>query len=223
MTALMTAESRGASGPTKNEKIAQAVAECKRLNIPVLPPDINTSGNEFSIEEKKSIRFGLSAVKNVGTAAIETILSARNEGHFTSFVNFCERVDLSKVNKKTLESLIKAGAFDKFGKRANLLIALPSVMETIHKAKKQSAGGQESLFDDDPTPQSIMSYHTIDVAEFSQAEKLSFEKEFLGIYLSSHPQMENLLMIKTLISHELELLPEEKEGTVVKVGGIIES
>lgn len=223
MTALLTAESRGASGPVKNEKIAQAVAECRRLNIPVLPPDINTSGHEFSIENTKSILFGLSAVKNVGAAAIETILTARSNGEFTSFINFCERVDLSKVNKKTLESLIKAGAFDRFGKRANLLIALPTIIESLHKSKKHSAEGQESLFGDDPLPHKTMRIEITDVTEFSNEEKLSFEKEFLGIYLTSHPQMESLLLIKKIISHELEVLSEEKEGARVKVGGIIES
>ncbi len=223
MTALLTAESRGASGPTKNEKIAQAVAECRRINIPVLPPDINTSDNEFSIENTKSIRFGLSAVKNVGAAAIETILSARKTGEFTSFINFCQRVDLSKVNKKTLESLIKAGAFDRFGKRANLLISLPAIIERLHKEKKQSLEGQTSLFEDDLTPQRTISLEITDVTEFSKEERLSFEKEFLGIYLTSHPQMDSLMIIKKTISHELEVLTEEKEGTRVKVGGIIES
>src|SRR6185312_8814025 len=90
MTALFTAESRGTTGPTKNEKIAQAVDECKRLNITILQPDINASEADFSIEDKTKIRFGLSAIKNVGEAAIRTIVAARKEKPFASFEDFCK-------------------------------------------------------------------------------------------------------------------------------------
>ncbi len=223
MTALLTAESRGTSGPQKNEKIAQAVAECKRLNIAVLPPDINKSESEFSIEEKTKIRFGLSAIKNVGQAAIEAILDARKNKPFTSFQDFCMRVDLSKVNKKTLESLIKAGAMDEFGNRASLLVTLPEVVDKINKIKKQELDGQSSLFGDDPTD-SNGSFHLafLDVEDFTLEEKLSFEKEFLGFYLTSHPHMETLSYLKHIITHEIEILETEREGTYVKVGGIIE-
>ncbi|MCL6096694.1 MAG: DNA polymerase III subunit alpha, partial [Patescibacteria group bacterium] len=101
MTALLTAESRGSSGPAKNEKIAQAIAECKRLKVLILPPDINKSDNEFEIEDGKSIRFGLSAIKNVGEAAIGSILKEIKNGPFKDFEDFCSRVDLGAVNKKT--------------------------------------------------------------------------------------------------------------------------
>ena len=222
MTALLTAESRGTTGPAKNEKIAQAVAECKRLSIPVLAPDINKSTSEFVIENKTSIRFGLSAIKNVGQAAIEIILSSRSNGPFISLEDFCARVDISKVNKKTLESLIKAGAMDVFGNRANLLIALPGILEQSHRLRKQATGGQESLFGNDDLPKEAFP-HVTSIEDFSEPEKLAFEKEFLGIYLSSHPQMETLSTIRTMITHELEVLLEEKEGTQIKTGGIIES
>lgn len=223
MTALLTAESRGTSGPQKNEKIAQAVAECKRLGVAVLPPDINKSESEFSIEDKTKIRFGLSAIKNVGQAAIETILDARKDKPFTSFQDFCMRVDLSKVNKKTLESLIKAGAMDTFGNRASLLITLPEIVDKVNKIKKQELDGQSSLFGDDPTDTNG-SFHLsfLDVEDFTLEEKLSFEKEFLGFYLTSHPHMETLSYIKHVTTHEIEILETEREGTYVKVGGIIE-
>src|SRR6185369_12240533 len=139
MTALLTAESRGTTGPIKNEKIALAVAECKRLNITILPPDINKSESDFAVEDKTKVRFGFSAVKNVGTAVIENILQARKNKPFTSFSDFCSRVSLSTVNKKTIESLIKSGAMDKFGNRASLLIALPEVVSKINQIKKQNA------------------------------------------------------------------------------------
>lgn len=223
MTALLTAESRGTSGPTKNEKIAQAVAECKRIKIPVLPPDINKSESEFTIENRTNIRFGLSAIKNVGEAAIESILKARQAKPFRDFMDFATRVDLAKVNKKTIESLIKAGALDLFEKRATLLINLPTLLDELHKKKKHEQKGQESLFGDyEDESKKAKSMHS-SIEDFTQQEKLAFEKEFLGIYLTSHPQADYLLSIKEIITHELHLLEEEKEGTQVKVGGIIES
>ena len=223
MTALLTAESRGSSGPTKNEKITQAVVECKRLTIPILPPDINTSQSEFSIENSSSIRFGFSAIKNVGQAAIEAILSQRQHGLFESFENLCQKVDLSKVNKKTLESLIKAGALDLFGKRANLLIKLPEILENAHKAKKDTLSGQQSLLFDEEEVQIHTSVDMPDVEDFSEPEKLAFEKEFLGLYLTSHPHIETLEAVRKVITHGLEELKEEEEGTRVIIGGIIET
>jgi DNA polymerase-3 subunit alpha len=222
MTALLTAESRGTSGPTKNEKIALAVAECKRLNIKVLPPDINKSDKEFSIENKSSIRFGLSAIKNVGDAAIQAILSARQNGQFKSLADFCNRVNLSTVNKKTLESLIKAGAMDALGNRASLLVSMPDEVSKANQAKKQALEGQSTLFGDDAMVNESKLELT-GIEDFSENEKLSFEKDLLGFYLTSHPHLHTLEFIRSFISHEIDRLTEEKEGTQVKVGGIVES
>ncbi|MGH7246252.1 MAG: OB-fold nucleic acid binding domain-containing protein, partial [Candidatus Levyibacteriota bacterium] len=222
MTALLTAESRGTSGPTKNEKIAQAIAECKRLHVTVLPPNINKSDNEFEIEEKKHIRFGLSAIKNVGEAAIHAILGARKEKSFSSFEDFLSRVDLGPVNKKTMESLIKAGAMDSFGNRAMLLASLAEITAKIQKQKKNKQEGQASLFGDDLSVEET-TYEALTIEDFSNSEKLAFEKEFLGFYLTAHPQAAFLEQIKQVITHEIEILEEEKDGMSVKVGGIIES
>jgi len=222
MTALLTAESRGTTGPTKNEKIALAIAECKRLQVTVLTPDINKSESDFTIEEKTKIRFGLSAIKNVGSAAIDTILKARGESKFISLADFCTRVNLSTVNKKTMESLIKAGAMDSFGKRSSLLIIFPELVNKANQLKKTASEGQKSLFDDSEDP-STFDFSTVDVDDFTLEEKLGFEKEFLGFYLTSHPHNDILGKIKPFISHELEILPEEQQGQRVKVGGIIES
>ncbi len=221
MTALLTAESRGGSGPVKNEKIAQAIAECKRLNVPVLPPDINKSDSEFSIEGKTGIRFGLSAIKNVGDAAIKTILEQRIGEPFKNLEDFCMRVDISAVNKKTIESLIKSGAMDSLGRRSSLLLNYQEVLENCHKKRKQKQEGQESLFADveEPKEKKVMT----DFSEFSKEEKLAFEKEYLGFYLTSHPQMDNLLSLKSLVTHEIQVLEEEPEGTAVTVGGLIEN
>lgn len=228
MTALLTAESRGTTGPQKNEKINQAIAECRRINIEVMLPDINKSVAEFSIEEKTKIRFGLSAIKNVGAAAISTIIDARSRGRFVSFEDFCMRVDLGAVNKKTLESLIKAGAMDAFGNRAMLLASMSEVTEKVSKFKKSQSEGQSSLFGDDDNLDTkdleAASRAYSDIEDFTHLEKLTFEKEFLGLYLTAHPQANNLTKIKSQISHELDLLSEgTTQGLVVKVGGILET
>lgn len=222
MTALLTAESRGSTGPIKNEKIAQAVAECKRLGVEVLPPDINESESEFSIEQNSKIRFGLSAIKNVGDAAIKNILENKIKGNFKSFEDFCQRADLSTINKKTVESLIKAGAMDSFGKRSKLLIDYPQVVDTANKKKKDNSGGQTSLFGEEEN-NDTHSLSLNEIEDFSENEKLAFEKEFLGFYLTAHPQMGNLLKIKTQITHEIEELEEEKQNEPVIIGGIIET
>ena len=223
MTALLTAESRGTTGPAKNEKIAQAVAECKRIKLSVLPPDINKSQSDFSIENKINIRFGLTAVKNVGSAAIKSILDARAKGKFKSFKDFCIRVDLGPVNKKTIESLIKAGAMDTFGKRAALLKTYPEIVAMAHKKRKHQDEGQASLFGDSEETEHEKEILISNVEDFSVEEKLYFEKEFLGLYLTSHPQKHNLLNLKSQTTHEIEALKEEEEGVKIKIGGIIES
>lgn len=224
MTALLTAEARGTSGPAKNEKVSQAVAECKRLNVPILPPDINKSQMDFAIEDKINVRFGLSAIKNVGAAAIESILSARQKRKFVSFQDFCMQVNLSAVNKKTMESLIKAGAMDKFGNRAALLVTLPEIVNKVNQMKKQSSEGQVSLFEEDSDSNTEeISFTKVDVTDFTTEEKLNFEKEFLGFYLTSHPHMKTLSAIKKQITHEIDLLEDESDGNRIRIGGIIES
>ncbi|OGH02468.1 MAG: DNA polymerase III subunit alpha [Candidatus Levybacteria bacterium RIFCSPHIGHO2_01_FULL_37_17] len=224
MTALLTAESRGTTGPVKNEKIAQAIAECKRLKVEVRVPDINLSESDFSIESGNSIRFGLSAIKNVGDAAIKEIIEQRNKNLFTNFEDFCSRIDLSTVNKKTIESLIKAGSMDKFGNRAKLLMVYPELVEKANKKKKNASDGQESLFGEDNAFETFTSSPSSgEIADFSTNEKLSFEKEFLGFYLTAHPQADNLIKIKKDITHEISVLEEEPESSNVVVGGIIET
>ncbi len=221
MTAFLTAESRGTTGATKNEKIAQAVAECKRLKIDILPPDINKSEKEFSIENKTDIRFGLSAIKNLGEAAIKTILENRMDGRFKNLEDLLKRVNLGAVNKKTIESLIKAGAMDSYGKRASLLINYPKILDAAYKRKKHEKEGQVLLFadlNDDPKTSGF-----IDVEDFTSKEKLAFEKEFLGFYLTSHPKMDELQALKSIGTYDISLIEEEEEGTRVKIGGIVEA
>ncbi|MGE5041754.1 MAG: DNA polymerase III subunit alpha [Candidatus Levyibacteriota bacterium] len=222
MTALLTAESRGTTGPQKNEKIAQAVAECKRLHVEILAPSVNYSESDFSIEANM-VRFGLSAIKNVGSSAISSILEARSQGRFTSLQDFLSRVDLTKVNKKTVESLIKAGAMDEFGKRSALLTTYPELAEKASRDQKNATRNQASLFGDMEEELDMSSTNLPDVEEFSEREKLMFEKELLGFFLTNHPLSQELDNLARFISHTLTELEEEKEGISLKIGGLVSS
>lgn len=219
MTAVLTAESRVNTGPSRDEKIAGIVAECKRMGLTLLPPDINTSEIEFAIDGM-SIRFGLSAIKNVGTAAIDSILSARSSGPFRSLSDTIARVDLSKVNKKTFESLMKAGAFDRFGKRSSMLTALATLLEQAHKKKKDIAAGQVGLFD---STESSSAHPDVfpDLTELPKRQLLAFEKELLGFYLTAHP----LESIRTQLGQRpfvpIADITGEKAGKKVTLVGII--
>lgn len=226
MTALLTAETRGTSGPQKAEKISQAIAECRRLKVEVLAPSVNFSEEEFVIERKVNIRFGLSAIKNVGTAAISSILQARKDGPFTSFSDFLRRVDMAKVNKKTVECLIKAGAMDMFGTRASLLASYQSLANRIAKEQKEknSPAAQASLFGNfTSNVQQSDNLTTYDAAveEFSDKEKLMFEKELLGFFLTDHPLSKTASTLFFTASHKLSDLSEGKQGSRVRVGGLI--
>jgi len=215
MTALLTAE----SGDT--EKIVEAIEECRRIKIPVLPPDINLSKTAFSIDSG-SIRFGLSAIKNVGVVAIDVILKARQDGLFTSFTDFCLRVDSQKVNKKVLESLIKAGAMDQFGKRAALLTALDKIRQLGTSISKLKSSGQTTFFAS--SEQSDRSDHLPEISEFAKPVLLAMEKELLGFYLTEHPHAEKLARLGQLITHRISELPSGNlSGMRVTIGGIIES
>jgi DNA polymerase-3 subunit alpha len=229
MAALLTAEAAAGSGPTKDEKITLAVNECRRMGITVLSPNINQSKVGFTIEDKKNslegkaIRFGLSAIKNVGQAAIEVILRAREVGgDFKSLSDFCQRVDAQKVNKKVLESLIKAGAMDKFGKRASMLSGLEKLRALGMAGQKQKANGQTSFFGEgNPngyTPKDVLP----EMEEFTHQELLSLERELLGFYLTEHPLTPVLASLRQQRSHQLhEISNDMSSGRRVKIGGIV--
>ncbi len=225
MTALLTAES------ADKDKVAEAVEECKLMKITVLKPDINKSEIGFTIEanekslDNRAIRFGLSAIKNIGTASISSILEGRKAGKYLSLADFARRVDLQKVNKKALESLIKAGALDEFGKRAALLSGLEKIIADSHRAAKQVSTGQTGLFSDNENSddaQALNGFSLPDVEEFSKEQLLSDEYEFLGLYLSEHPLQRSLDKLNDLVTVDInELNPEIHVGKTVTVGGII--
>lgn len=223
MCALMTAE----SGDT--DKISQAITESRHIKINILTPDINESEEGFKVVEDKSsldgkaIRFGISAIKNVGRVAIEPILAARKAGSFTSLSDFCQKVDGLKVNKKVIESLIKAGAMDKFGKRPAMLAALEEI-RTKASLKNKKDHGQSGLFDSGE--ENIVTVSPTDnfpeVADFSEDEKLSLEKQLLGFYLTEHPLSSSLEKINGRTTHKInELSREDGIGIRVRIGGIV--
>jgi DNA polymerase III subunit alpha len=221
MCAVLTAESKANTGDARDEKISLIVDECRKMNIPLLAPDVNSSDVEFSIQNGK-IRLGLSAIKNVGTAAIESILDSRNQfGPFTALADFIRRVDLSKVNKKTMESLIRTGAMDSFGSRSRLMAGLTTLMDIAHKEKKNVAQGQVSLFDDEQTENPGLSDVLPMVPDMPQEELLASEKELLGFYYSAHPLTRVRASFGKLGATEMALIDKEQVGQRISVCGMV--
>jgi DNA polymerase III subunit alpha len=230
MTALMSAEA------THTDKLIEAINECETLGLKVLPPDINESLTDFTVVDikkdqalstgrakdlGKAIRFGLNAVKNVGGAALEYILKAREAGPFNSFSDFLNRVNLQKVNKKVVESLIKVGAFDNFGSRTALLAYLPQAREATIKLQKEMISGQTSLFGSAGKGLKNLKDTLPDVEEASLAEILKNEKDLLGVYLTDHPIKALSSQISSRLSHKLNQLNKDMKGQSVSVAGII--
>ena len=197
------------------DRVPIYIEECKSLNIKILEPDINKSNLKFTVDNG-NIRFGLGSIKNVGIAPVEAIIKDRNEnGVYTSFTDFCERITELAVNKKCIESLIKAGAFDEFNEtRATLLASFENIIDTIQSSKKKGLEGQFSMFDlgnDETEEVNNVKYVFNEQEELSKKEILSMEKEMLGIYLSGHP-LENLkdeiLKKATITSIDLKEIDE---------------
>jgi DNA polymerase-3 subunit alpha len=187
MAALLTSET------SKPENVVKYIAECKEMGIRVEPPDVQTSGAQFTplvSPGGDAIRFGLAAVKNVGGNAIESILKARAEvgGRFKSLWEFCEKVDLRVMNKRVLESLIKAGALDSLGRRGPLMAAVDKAMERGQKAQRDADTGQSGLFGlFDEGPKSVGGDDLPKAADWEEGERLANEKDVLGFFVSGHP------------------------------------
>lgn len=199
------------------DKIARYISECKEIGISVLPPHINKSYKEFTVEGD-SIRFGLSAIKNVGTAALDSILISREkEGEFSSLFDFCKRVDLRKVNRKVLEVLIKAGAFDSSGaKRSQLMHVLETAIEWAEGFKRENIQGQVSIFNAVRDSEVHHYYDLPEIPEWSEHQILSFEKETLGLYITGHPlaSYEGELSRYTIPSSRIPDLQDRQEVTI---------
>lgn len=224
MAALISIESASTS-MKRDEKIMVAVDNCRRMGIKVLPPDINLSGRDFEIEKKAdslqglAIRYGLTGIKGVGEAAIEHILSVRQKvGKFHSFTHFISETAKTKVNKKTLEALIQVGAFDQFANRATLLKNAEQVRSIAGKLSQVE--GQNDLFSQ------VVAIATDDnfpvYEEYPQAELLSFEKELLGFYLTSHPLAKALEAAKSQAGKKIaDLVLETDQDNTYLFGGLI--
>ena len=172
---------------SKEEKVASAIAECRRLGIEILPPDVERSSLDFE-PEGGAIRFGLLAIKNVGAGAAESIVAARtSDGGFSSLQDLCERIDLRLANKRVFEALAKVGALKKFGHPAQLLLALDDALAAASSAQRERAAGQVSLFDSAPGLASSVEVRLPSAVEAPTRERLRWERELLGVYLSDHP------------------------------------
>lgn len=225
MTALMTAEHGDL------DKISEAVSESRRMGINVLAPDINESSVAFTVVKNedsldgKAIRFGLSAIKNVGDAAVEAILAAREEGHFSSFLDFCIRVDSRKVNKKVVESLIKVGALSSFGSRAGLLDVFDEVRE---KAKGMVSNGQQGLFFEEEEERGASQSAIIEkikssVDEFPDKQLELLERELLGISLSSGSIFDMLAPLLSQRTHKISDIHDSQAQQSVCIACMVSS
>ncbi len=219
MAALLTSEK------DNTDKILQYIGDCKSSGIHVLPPDVNESERDFSVVGERDIRFGLAAVKNVGDSAIDSIVDVRAvHGSFTSLIDFCERVDARKVNRRVLESLIKCGAFDFTGvARAQLFASLDRIMEIAAGRQRDFMTGQSRIFDllgaDDASGEEVVKLP--DMPEWTERERLAYEKEALGFYITGHPlaQLEDLMsQYATCDTASLITIPDKQE---VRLGGVV--
>jgi DNA polymerase-3 subunit alpha len=207
---------------SNEEKVAAAIAECRRLGIEVRPPDVHRSHLEFTVEED-AIRFGLLAVKNVGQLAIESIIAARAEGGpFTSLIDFCSRIDLRLANRKVLESLARVGALNAFGHPAQLLLGLDDAIAAGQATQRDRISGQTSLFDLGGAEGTTLEKPLPTTPEVPLRERLRWEKELLGLYLSEHPMGEVAAEVGSYVSaYSGDLRDESLDGQRVTVCGIV--
>ncbi len=218
MAALLTSETGNVS------KVVKYIGECRDIGIRVLPPDVNASDYSFTPvrdEQGDAIRFGLGAVKNVGEGAVQAIIAARKEhGSFSSIYQFCEHSDMGAINRRVIESLIKAGAMDTFpGTRPQKLLALDSAIETGLRAWRDKASGQGGLFGGivAPHPEPALPK----AGEWTQREMLQGEKELLGFYVTGHPLDAYEEKIAELATHDSSRLEDLEKGADVAICGVL--
>jgi DNA polymerase-3 subunit alpha len=219
MAALLTS--------VKDDKDARPkyLGSCRRMGITVLPPDVNESDSDFTPAEGKAIRYGLSAVRNVGEQVVEAILAARREkGRFIDFFDFCEKVDIGVLNKRVIESLIKAGAFDSLGVPRRALFEVHEVaVDRVTVRKRAEAAGQFSLFGGLGDGEDVVTEPLPPVGreEWEKSQRLAFEKEMLGQYVSDHPLLGLEHVLQRAADTALSSLGERADGSVVTVAGIL--
>jgi DNA polymerase-3 subunit alpha len=213
LAALLTATKRD------KDRTAVYLNECRQMGIEVLVPDVNESESDFTVRDGR-IRFGLSAVRNVGEAVVEKIAEARRDGPFESFVDFVNRVDVSALNKRTVESLIKAGAFDALGHtRKGLTLVHELILDATMVRRRNEEMGQYSLFGEEAGVEE----HDYEIPdqEWSQKIKLAFEKEMLGLYVSDHPLLSLGASLAAATTATIVELEEMSDRSSVTIGGIV--
>jgi DNA polymerase-3 subunit alpha len=223
MAALLTSEK------DNRDKIIKYMSACKEMGIDILPPDLNESQRDFTVSAE-NIRFGLAAIKNVGLAAVDSIITVRKDGKFTSFVDFLSRVDLRKVNKRVIESLIKCGSFDSLGyKRAQLMEHYEEAADEAQRDQKEKMSNQSSFFDqfnsgDSSSGIAAKSYQIPDdVPEWDHKKLLSIEKETLGFYITGHPLLRFADRLHFVTNANSGNLNEKRDKDIVTVAGVVSS
>jgi len=215
MAASLTSEVQNA------DKILKYISECREMSIDILPPDINESYKHFTVVGNK-IRFGLAAVKNVGEAAIDAILTEREErGKFQTLFDFCKRVDLRKVNRRVIESLIKCGAFDFFKVyRSQMLALLEDILEHSQSVQKKMAEAQLNML----TPILKETEESFpEIEEFPESQLITFEKETIGFYISRHPLSRYQEEIKKYTDEDTSTLSRLQNGAEIRICGLVGS
>jgi DNA polymerase III subunit alpha len=224
MAALLSGDIPGRNFK-KKDALVEHMEDCERMGIEVVPPDVNHSNVDFSVAEK-NIYFALSAVKGCGGGAADAIEAERKaNGPFLDLFDFCERIDPHACNRATIETLIKAGAFDSFGaKRSQLLAVVDRALQAGSAALADRKSGQKSLFGDIDEPEVATPPVTLpEIPEIEEREKLLMEKEVLGFYLTSHPLEEHREAFETYCSHSTADLGDLPDRAEVTIGGMISS
>lgn len=222
MAALLTSDIDGRNFKSK-DSLVEHIEDCKRMKIEVVAPDVNQSFVDFGVKDGK-IYFAMNAIKGCGTAACDWIVKEREEnGPYRDLFDLCERSDSHHVPKKTLESLIRAGAMDCFGaSRAQMLQGLDRALQAGAAAQANRRSGQKSLFGEEEQSQAGDTQHLLpEVPDWEEKEKLTQEKEVLGFYLSSHPLAEHEPILQSYCSHQTDQLQELPGRTEVLVGGML--
>ncbi len=220
MAAMLTAE---IGNP---DKLTFYLGECRDMGIEILPPDVNSSDRTFTPSRTNSglgIRFGLTAIKNVGEAAIDSVIDARKRlGRFDNLFQFCENVDLRLMNKRVIESLIKAGAMDSLGvHRARMMAGLDRAMELGQAGQRASAAGQGGLFGGGSQPEPLRAVELPDAPVWSETERLAGEKEVLGFFVTGHPLEKYRAEMAALAKHDSAALEDMANDAPVSLAGIL--
>ncbi|MEA3188076.1 MAG: polymerase subunit alpha, partial [Chthoniobacter sp.] len=210
---------------SNTDKISIFVGECKRMGIAILPPDVNRSALKFTpeLDGESGIRYGLAAIKNVGEAAMENAIAERStNGEFESLDDFCARLDSRKINKKVLEALVKCGAFDWAGiDRAQLFVEIDAALAASSSAQRDRASGQVSMFGDFAKTPAAPRRPAISAPRWPDSEKLGFEKELLGFYVTGHPLDEYRSVLENGKYRAMNALLELDDKATVQVAGAL--